>query len=192
MLKRVKSQFKKYIGFIPSPKVAAYFIGKIIDLEHTPFPQNYLEKYIKKIQKEKTIKVKIPKGVDAGSKIRIASEGDAGSNGGPNGDLYIFINVKEHDLFERNGVHLYCEMPITFSQAALGAEIEVPTLEGKAILKVPSGTQTGTKFRMIGKGIKNSRTGETGNLYVAVKIITPTKLSSEQKDLFKKVLEQTV
>ena len=104
-----------------------------------------------------------------------------------NGDLYININVKPHDLFERDGVHLYLEMPITFSQAALGDSVEVPTLDGKCILKVPSGTQTGTKFRIPGKGIKNARTGETGNLYVVVKLITPTKLSNEQKDLFNKL-----
>ena len=104
-----------------------------------------------------------------------------------NGDLYINITVKPHDLFERDGVHLFLEMPITFSQAALGDSIEIPTLDGKCILKVPAGTQTGTRFRIPGKGIKNARTGETGNLYVVVKLITPTKLSNEQKDLFKKL-----
>ena len=104
-----------------------------------------------------------------------------------NGDLYINITVKPHDLFERDGVHLYIEMPITFSQAALGASVEVPTLDGKCLLKVPSGTQTGTKFRIPGKGIKNSRTGEVGNLYVITKLITPTKLSPEHKELFKKL-----
>ena len=140
-----------------------------------------------RIRTTSKLKVKIPSGVEDEQTLTVSGKGEAGPNGGPNGDLYIYINVKEHDLFERNGVHLYCEMPITFSQAALGADIEVPTLEGKAILKVPSGTQTGTKFRMVGKGIKNARTGETGNLYVIVKLVTPTKLSSEQKEIFKKL-----
>ena len=133
------------------------------------------------------IKVRIPSGVEDEQTLTVSGRGEAGPNGGMNGDLYININVKPHDLFERDGVHLYLEMPITFSQAALGDSIEVPTLDGKCILKVPSGTQTGTKFRIPGKGIKNARTGETGNLYVVVKLITPTKLSNEQKDLFKKL-----
>ena len=133
------------------------------------------------------LKVRIPSGVEDEQTLTVSGKGEAGPNGGMNGDLYININVKPHDLFERDGVHLYLEMPITFSQAALGDSIEVPTLEGKCILKVPSGTQTGTKFRIPGKGIKNARTGETGNLYVVVKLITPTKLSNEQKDLFKKL-----
>ena len=135
------------------------------------------------------IKVRIPSGVEDEQTLTVSGRGEAGPNGGMNGDLYININVKPHDLFERDGVHLYLEMPITFSQAALGDSIEVPTLDGKCILKVPSGTQTGTKFRIPGKGIKNARTGETGNLYVVVKLITPTKLSNEQKDLFKKLIK---
>lgn len=133
------------------------------------------------------LKVKIPSGVDDEQTLTVSGKGEAGTNGGMNGDLYIEINVKEHDLFERDGVHLYFEMPITFSQAALGAQIEIPTLDGKALLKVPSGTQTGTKFKLTGRGIKNARTGEVGNLYVIAKIITPTKLSQEQKDLFNKL-----
>lgn len=133
------------------------------------------------------LKVRIPSGVEDEQTLTISGKGEAGPNGGMNGDLYINVNVKPHDLFERDGVNLYLEMPITFSQAALGDQIEIPTLEGKAILKIPSGTQTGTKFRMSGRGIKNSRTGETGSLFVVVKIITPTKLSNEQKDLFTKL-----
>lgn len=133
------------------------------------------------------LKVRIPSGVEDEQTLTVSGKGEAGPNGGMNGDLYININVKPHDLFERDGVNLYMEMPITFSQAALGDSVEVPTLDGKCLLKIPSGTQTGTKFRLPGKGIKNGRTGETGNLYVIVKIITPTKLSSEQKELFKKL-----
>ena len=133
------------------------------------------------------LKVRIPSGVEDEQTLTVSGKGEAGPNGGMNGDLYINITVKPHDLFERDGVHLFLEMPITFSQAALGDSIEIPTLDGKCILKVPSGTQTGTRFRIPGKGIKNARTGETGNLYVVVKLITPTKLSNEQKDLFKKL-----
>lgn len=133
------------------------------------------------------LKVRIPSGVEDEQTLTVSGKGEAGPNGGMNGDLYINITVKPHDLFERDGVHLFLEMPITFSQAALGDSIEIPTLDGKCILKVPAGTQTGTRFRIPGKGIKNARTGETGNLYVVVKLITPTKLSNEQKDLFKKL-----
>lgn len=133
------------------------------------------------------LKVRIPSGVEDEQTLTISGKGEAGPNGGMNGDLYININVKPHDLFERDGVNLFLEMPITFSQAALGDQIEIPTLEGKALLKIPSGTQTGTRFKMSGRGIKNSRTGETGSLYVVVKLITPTKLSNEQKDLFTKL-----
>ena len=140
-----------------------------------------------RIKNVSKLKVRIPSGVEDEQTLTVSGKGEAGPNGGMNGDLYININVKPHDLFERDGVHLYLEMPITFSQAALGDSVEVPTLDGKCILKVPSGTQTGTKFRIPGKGIKNARTGETGNLYVVVKLITPTKLSNEQKDLFKKL-----
>lgn len=139
---------------------------------------------IKNISK---LKVKIPSGVEDEQTLTVSGKGEAGLNGGLNGDLYISLTVKPHDLFERDGVHLYCEIPITFSQAALGDSIEVPTLEGKCILKIPAGTQTGTKFRIAGKGIKNARTGETGNLYVVAKIVTPSKLSNEQKELFKKL-----
>ncbi len=140
-----------------------------------------------RIRNVSKLKIRIPSGVEDDQTLTVSGKGEAGPNGGMNGDLYININVKPHDLFERDGVHLYLEMPITFSQAALGDSIEIPTLNGKSILKVPSGTQTGTKFRLAGKGIYNERTGETGNLYVIVKLITPTKLSSEQKDLFKKL-----
>ena len=133
------------------------------------------------------LKVKIPSGIEDEQTLTVSGKGEAGLNGGMNGDLFINVTVKPHDLFERDGVHLYCEMPITFSQAALGDSIEIPTLDGKCLLKVPSGTQSGTKFRIPGKGIKNARTGEVGNLYVIAKVITPSKLTAEQKELFKKL-----
>lgn len=126
------------------------------------------------------LKVKIPSGVEDEQTLTVSGRGEAGANGGPNGDLYIEIHVKPHELFERDGVNLYIEMPITFSQAALGAQVEVPTLDGKCLLRVPAGTQTGIKFRIPGKGIRNARTGEVGNLYIITKVITPTKLSSEE------------
>lgn len=133
------------------------------------------------------IKISIPSGVEDEQTLTVSGRGEAGINGGMPGDLYIVIHVEDHEVFERDGLNIYLEMPITFSQAALGDQVEIPTLDGKCSLKIPSGTQTGTKFRISGKGIKNGRTGETGNLYVIVKIITPTKLSSEQKDLFTKL-----
>lgn len=133
------------------------------------------------------IKVKIPSGIEDGQTLTVSGKGEAGYNGGLAGDLYIQINVKDHELYERDGLNLYMEMPITFSQAALGANVEVPTLTGKCTLKVPSGTQTGTKFKISGKGITHGRSGQTGHLYVIVRVVTPTKLSSEQKDLFTKL-----
>lgn len=133
------------------------------------------------------IKVKIPSGIEDGQTLTVSGKGEAGYNGGLAGDLYIQINVKDHELYERDGLNLYMEMPITFSQAALGANVEVPTLTGKCTLKVPSGTQTGTKFKISGKGITHGRSGQTGHLYVIVRVVTPTKLSNEQKDLFTKL-----
>ena len=140
-----------------------------------------------RIKNVSKLKVKIPSGIEDEQTLTVSGKGEAGLNGGMNGDLFINVTVKPHDLFERDGVHLYCEMPITFSQAALGDSIEIPTLDGKCLLKVPSGTQSGTKFRIPGKGIKNARTGEVGNLYVIAKVITPSKLTAEQKELFKKL-----
>ena len=133
------------------------------------------------------IKVRIPSGVEDGQTLTVSGKGEAGYNGGLAGDLYIQINVKDHELFERDGLNLYMEMPITFSQAALGGSIDIPTLTEKYSMKIPAGTQTGTKFRIAGKGITNGRNGQTGHLYVIVKVVTPTKLTSEQKDLFNKL-----
>jgi molecular chaperone DnaJ len=140
-----------------------------------------------RIKQTSKLKVKIPSGVEDGQTLTVSGKGEAGYNGGLPGDLYIQVNVKPHEIFERDGLDLYMEMPITFSQAALGATIEVPTLSNKGTLKIAAGTQTGTKFKISGKGITNSRTGQTGNLYVIVKIITPTKLTAEQRNLFEKL-----
>jgi len=132
---------------------------------------------------EKTIKVSIPKGVSDGTRLRIAGEGEAGEAGAPSGDLYVFIHVKEHDLFQRDGSDLYVEVPITFAQATLGATIEVPTILGKAELKVPQGTQPETLLRMKGKGLPNLRHYGTGDQYVKITIDVPTKLNKKQKEL---------
>lgn len=140
-----------------------------------------------RVRNTSKIVVNIPGGIDNEQVIKMTGQGEASANGGPSGDLYIEVRVKDHDLFERDGLDIYLEMPITFSQAALGASIEVPTIEGKVSLKIPAGTQTGTKFRLNGRGIKNSRTDQKGNQYVIVKLITPTKLSQEQKELFTKL-----
>jgi len=127
------------------------------------------------------IKVKVPPGVDTGSKLRSAGNGEAGSHGGPSGDLYIVIHVREHEIFERQEENLYCEIPIKFTLATLGGTIEVPTLGGKASLKIPAGTQSGTTFRLKAKGIPSLRGGYFGDQLVRVKIEVPKSLSSEQR-----------
>lgn len=142
-----------------------------------------------RIEKEKTLDVKIPAGVETGSRLRVSGEGEAGVNGGPPGDLYVGIHVKEHDVFERQGENLYAAVPITFAQAALGAEITVPTLEGNEQLKVPAGTQTGTIFRMRSKGMPVLGGRGKGDLFVAVTIITPKTLTKEQRKLFENLAE---
>jgi molecular chaperone DnaJ len=138
-----------------------------------------------KVQKRRTINVKIPAGIDDGQQLRVTGQGEPGVNGGPPGDLYVVFHVRSHDFFERNGDDIYCEMPVTFAQAALGDEIEVPTLHGKVKLKVPAGTQTGTRFRLKGKGVPNVRGYGTGDQHVQVKVVTPTKLTDKQKQLLR-------
>ena len=140
-----------------------------------------------KIRREARISVNIPSGIDDEQTLRLSGQGEAGINGGPSGDLFINIRVKEHEFFVRDGNDIYIELPVTFSQVALGCTMEVETLTGKVALKIPAGTQTGTKFKMAGRGIQNQTSGRTGNQYVTVKVITPTKLSGEQKDLFEKL-----
>ena len=134
-----------------------------------------------KVRKNVKISVDIPAGVDNESVIPIRGQGEPGTNGGPNGDLYIVITVKPHRVFARNGSDLYLEIPISFDQAALGADIVVPTLEGKVSYKVPAGTQPGTTFRLKGKGVKNLRNDRMGDLYVKVNLEVPTKLSHKQR-----------
>ena len=136
------------------------------------------------LKRNKTLSVNIPQGVDSGDRIRLSGEGDAGKGG--NGDLFIEINVNRHKIFERDGKHLYCEVPINFVDASLGAEIEVPTLQGKVKFKVPEGTQSHKLFRLNGKGIKPLRGGSKGDILVRVLVEVPIKLNSEQKDLLEK------
>lgn len=142
-----------------------------------------------KVKKRRKINVKIPAGVDDGQQLRVSGQGEPGINGGPAGDLYVVFHVREHEFFERDGDDIYCEMPITFTQAALGDEIEVPTLHGKVKLKVPAGTQTGTKFRLRGKGVPNVRGYGTGDQHIHVKVVTPTKLTDKQKQLLREFSE---
>ncbi|HSN16830.1 MAG TPA: molecular chaperone DnaJ [Gammaproteobacteria bacterium] len=139
-----------------------------------------------RVEKEKTLSVKIPAGVDNGDRIRLSGEGEAGPNGGPAGDLYVEINVEAHEIFSRDGADLSCEVPVCFATAALGGEIEVPTLEGSVTLKIPAETQTGKVFRLRGKGVKPVRGGATGDLLCRVEVEVPVHLSKEQKELLKK------
>ncbi|MBM7645809.1 molecular chaperone DnaJ [Scopulibacillus daqui] len=142
-----------------------------------------------RVKKQKKIHVKIPAGVDDGQQVRLSGQGEAGINGGPPGDLYVVFNVKPHKFFERMGDDVYCEVPLNFAQVTLGDEIEVPTLYGKVKLKIPAGTQTGTKFRLKGKGIKNVRGYGQGDQHVTVRVITPKNLSERERELYKELAE---
>ena len=139
-----------------------------------------------RVRASKRLSVKVPAGVDTGDRIRLAGEGEAGRNGGPPGDLYVEIVVREHPIFERDGAHLSCEVPVSFVTATLGGSIEVPTLEGHANIKMPVGTQSGRVFRLREKGIRPVRGGATGDLFCRVVVETPVDLSSGQKDLLRK------
>jgi len=136
-----------------------------------------------RIKRHKTLNIKIPTGVDDGDRIRLAGEGEAGVNGGPPGDLHVVIQLASHAVFERDGDHLHCEIPISYTTAALGGEIEVPTLEGHAKIKVPAETQTGKIFRLRGKGVQGVRSHSKGDLLCHVVIETPVKLTARQKEL---------
>lgn len=139
-----------------------------------------------RVRKKKTLNVKVPPGVDTGDRIRLAGEGEAGRNGGPPGDLYVEIRVREHPIFERDGAHLSCEVPVSFVTAALGGTVEVPTLGGSVELKVPAETQSGRVFRLREKGVKPVRGGPAGDLFCRVVIETPVNLTEEQKEILRK------
>ena len=150
---------------IPDPCVACHGVGKT--------------------KNNKTLEVKIPSGIDDGMRIRSTGNGEPGTNGGPPGDLYIEIRVKKHGIFERDGDDLHCAVPISFTMAALGGEIEVPTLAGKAAIDIPEGTQAAKQFRLRGKGIKGVRSSYPGDLYCHVTVETPVKLTEHQRKLLK-------
>jgi len=138
-----------------------------------------------RVRKHKTLSVKIPPGVDQDDRIRLAGEGEAGVNGGPAGDLYVVVQIKPHAVFQREGADLHCEMPISFATAALGGEIEIPTLDGQAKIRIPAETQTGQVFRLRNKGIRPVRGSVTGDLYCHVAVETPVKLTARQKELLR-------
>ena len=142
-----------------------------------------------RVEKERTIEIKIPAGVETGSRLRVTGEGEGGVNGGPSGDLFIVLHVAEHEQFERQGANLYSAVPVTFAQAALGADIKVKTLDGEEDLKVPAGTQTGTVFRIKGKGMPNLAARGHGDLFVAVTLVTPKTLTKEQRKLLEQLAE---
>jgi molecular chaperone DnaJ len=139
-----------------------------------------------RLQREKTIELRIPPGVDTGTRMRVQGEGEPGPNGGPSGDLYVVLDVKEHAFFERRGADLYCTIPLSVTQAALGTELQVPGLHAEEKLKIPEGTQSGAVFRLKGKGLPDPHGGGKGDLYYHVRVIIPTKLTREQR----KILEQ--
>jgi len=142
-----------------------------------------------RVEETKTLSVKVPPGVDTGDRIRLGGEGEAGPDGGPSGDLFVQINVREHAIFERDGKHLYCEVPISIIDASLGGELEVPTLEGRVKLKIPEETQTGKLFRLRGKGVSPVRGGSTGDLLCRVAVETPANLTKHQRELLKELKE---
>jgi molecular chaperone DnaJ len=138
-----------------------------------------------RIERERVLEVGVPAGVDSGTRLRMVGQGEPGTNGGPAGDLYVFLEVKDHPFFERRGADLYCTIPVSFPQASLGASIKVPTLHGEDTLEIPEGTQSGQIFRQKGKGLPNPHGGR-GDLYVDIRVVVPSKLTREQR----RVLEQ--
>ena len=143
-----------------------------------------------RIEKERALSVNIPAGVETGTRIRLAGEGEAGLRGGPTGDLYIFIEVKEHPIFQRDSAHLFCRVPISFATAALGGEVEVPTIDGgKARVKVPAGSQTGKQMRLRAKGMPALRGGGVGDMLLELAVETPVNLTSRQKELLREFEE---
>ena len=136
-----------------------------------------------RLERERTIELRVPPGVDTGTRLRVAGEGEPGPNGGPAGDLYVVLEVKEHPFFERRGADLYCTIPVSVVQAALGTELQVPGLNGEERLKIPEGTQSGAVFRIKGKGMPDPRGGGKGDLYYHVRVMTPVKLTREQRKL---------
>jgi molecular chaperone DnaJ len=144
-----------------------------------------------RMEKRSRIKLRIPAGIEEGSRLRSSGNGEAGFRGGSNGDLYVVIHIKQHAVFERDGVDLYCEVPVSFTTAALGGELEVPTLDGKASVKIPSGTQGATIFKLRGKGMPELQGRGTGDLLVRILVEVPTKLNAEQRQKLQEFAELT-
>ncbi len=142
-----------------------------------------------RVRSKKDLEVTIPQGIDDGQRLKLSGEGDAGTGGAPNGDLYVIIRVAEHDFFERDGFDVHCRVPITFSQAALGATIEVPTLDGRVEVKIPAGIQSGSKMRLKGKGIKRLGGYGQGDQFLEIQVETPTSLNAQQRELFEQLAE---
>jgi molecular chaperone DnaJ len=140
-----------------------------------------------RVERERSLDVEIPAGIESGMRVRLPGEGESGTHGGPRGDLYVLVEVREHDFFERKGSDLFCTIPITISQAALGAEIRVPTMSGEEKLKIPEGTQSGHIFHLKGKGLPSPHGHGKGSLHVRVRVVTPDKLSREQKRLLEEL-----
>jgi molecular chaperone DnaJ len=140
-----------------------------------------------RMERERTIELRIPPGVDTGTRLRVQGEGEPGPNGGPAGDLYVVLEVKEHKFFERRGADLYCTVPLSIAQATLGTELQVPGLNGEETLKIPEGTQGGAVFRLKGKGLPDPHGGGRGDLYFHVRVLTPTKLTREQRKLMEQL-----
>lgn len=141
-----------------------------------------------RVRREKSLKVNIPKGIEGGRRIRLSGEGEAGITGGPSGDLYILVGIKDHKFFRREGAHLRCRVPIPMTTATLGGEVEVPTIDGKkSSVKIPGGTQTGQQFRLKGKGMPILQSANYGDMYIEIFVETPVNLNTKQKDMFKKL-----
>lgn len=139
------------------------------------------------IQRLERVEVKVPAGVDTGSRIRLTGKGDSGLNGGPAGDLYLSVEVRTHKLFERRGDNIYCEIPISFSEAALGANIQIPTVDGRVNMKIPPGTQSGEVMRLRGKGFPRLSAYGSGDMYVLLKVVVPPKLDRESRELIREL-----
>jgi molecular chaperone DnaJ len=142
-----------------------------------------------RIKKPEKLSVKVPAGIDEGQRLKLTGQGDSGMNGGPSGDLYVLINIKEHEFFQREEYDVQCEVPISVSQAALGTEIEVPTLHGRVSMKIPEGTQAGQKMKLRNKGITKLGGYGFGDQIITIHVETPTKLNKEQRDLFARLAE---
>lgn len=142
-----------------------------------------------KVRKNKDLEVKIPAGVDTGNRLRLQGKGDSGTDGGPNGDLYLEFRVKSHPLFEREGNDIYLDLPITITDAVLGCKKEIPTLYGNVKLTIPEGANTGDRHRLKGKGVEDLHSGSKGNMYVVINVVIPDKLDRKQKKLFEELSE---